>query len=129
MDKLDRETTQWLLLLGAMLGNKSVLGSAVKVFAPDDVPEEFRTLWAALKLQDADSIKTALEKFGVVKNGEGATASLIRCLQERALTNYCQATMRRVEFAKGVSPEQLLTLLDSMTTRIRAKQASMENGK
>lgn len=124
------EHGQWFLLMGAMLASKAARELAVKRLAVEDVPEPLRELWNALKSEQPEGIRAALEGFGVARNGgKSALDELVRTLQEKALADYCRKTMDHVKFAKGVDPENLLTLLDTLATRIRARQAAMETPK
>lgn len=126
MSSLNTEVGQWSLLLGAMLASKAARELAVKRLSSEDVPEAMRDLWTALKSENADQIRLHLEVYGVPRNGKTAIEELVKTLQEKALAAYCHKTMSSVQFAKGVGPEQLLTLLDTMATKIRTKQAALE---
>ena len=129
MDAKDHETLQWLLLLGAMLGSAAFLKESGAKLSLEDVPQPYKPLWQAMQSGQAEAVRGVLVGWGVEANGEKTLAALLRAVQQRALAEYCRNTVTRAGLAKGVDPDQLLVILETMATRIRAKQDGLENGK
>lgn len=121
---------QWLLLLGAVLVNREYRDQAVKVIADMDVPAEHRELWTAIKSGDKDRGRKAARKYFQLEETDASCFdALLRTLQQAALTRLCKDAAEQINHLKGVGPDGMLSILDSLTTRIRAKQAALENTK
>lgn len=120
------DTTQWLLLIGAAIASKQIREDAMKKLANEDAPEALKDLWVALRSEVTADIKGAVEKVaGVPSNGVSVMQSIVTSLQERSLARYCERTVTAARFAKGIDADRLLTMLDSMSTNIRARKAAM----
>jgi len=116
----------YLLLTGAMLVGKTVRDEVFRRVPIEDIPPLLVELWKAMRSETQDNVKSALASWGVPMNEETSLRSLTRVLQQRALSTYCRSTIGRCEHAKGVDPQNLLTLLDAMRTNIAARMAALE---
>lgn len=121
---------QWLLLLGAILVNRELRDRATRVIADMDVPPEHREFWAAIKSGDGDSGRKAARKYFQLEPTDASCFdALLRTLQQAALASLCKSAADQINHLKGVGPDGMLNILDSLTTKIRAKQAALENTK
>ena len=117
---------QWLLLLGAMLGNKAILTEAVKRLATEDVPESYRSMWSALKTQKTEAVKAAMASYGIQQNGEPSTTALIKHLQEKALENYVRSSVTRATMSGVLGADKAADFFERMAVNIRSRQEAMK---
>lgn len=121
------DVKQCLILLGAMMVSKQMRDQAVAVLEDNDVAQECRPLWRAIKSGIGADVRGEARKYFLVEEADASCFSaLVRNLQQTALSRFCQESVTRVQIAKGIGPEGLLNILDTMSTRIRAKQAALE---
>lgn len=121
--RIDDEEKLWLLLIGSMLANSKVREESERRIVADDVPEPLRRLYRAVVEPNPVEVGTYLSGLGIKKHSDGAIRSILQALEEACLQRYCAGAMNSVSFAKGVDPERLLDILDSLATNIRARVA------
>ncbi len=124
--KTDQEERLWLLLAGAMLTSKGVRDEAALKLKPEDAPELIRPLLSAMNTGNGVEVGNALECLGMSQHAGGAVKGLIGSLQQATLARWCNRAMSNVQNAKGVDPDLLLDMLDSLATNIRARKAAMD---
>jgi hypothetical protein len=116
----------WFLLLGAMLSSSKAKGEALAKISLEDVPKPLMGMWKAIRDGKAEEAKIEAGGWQMRPSEGTIIEQVVRTLQERALEDCCRKTLSHVEFAKGLTPAQLLDLLDSLSSKVRAKQASLE---
>jgi hypothetical protein len=113
----------WLLLLGAALVYKPIRDLAAKSLEDKDAPPELRPLWAAIKAGNGDRIR---EWLGCEPSGGTVMESVLRKVQERALSDFCKLALDHVKFSKGLTGEQVIDILDNLRSKIVHKQTCLE---
>lgn len=131
-DLPDNTHRLWYLLLGAMLAHKPTRDLAMERLSVEDLPARDKPLvdlWQAVTNGDKAGVSAVARAWNVEIWNDGVVASIVRRLQEVSAQEMCNRSLSSVQFAKGLTPEQLLTLLDTTASRIRARQAQIEQGK
>jgi hypothetical protein len=126
-DKLSKDDQLWWIALGAALASKEARERLGKLLCTEDVPEGVRSLWLAVKTNAATGVWSELESMLGVKRGECSNAvdAVGRALQARSLERYCREAAAKLQFTKGLLPDELLNVLDAAASKIRARQAAM----
>lgn len=125
------DNQQWLLLLGAIMVNKDLRNRATQVLADSDAPIEHRELWKAIKAGDGGQVRTAAAKsyFPLEASDKTCFDALLRNLQHASLRGVIKLAADQISTMKGVDADGMLHILESLSTKIRAKQAALENSK
>lgn len=120
-----QETRLWLLLIGAMLTSpKEARAKHMTALAASDVPVDLRDLWTALEKGNAPQGWAELGKFGVSNTGNPVQA-IVRVLQDAAMDRYAKQAASALQYSRGLTADQLLNMLESTASQIRARQAAI----